>query len=235
MSHAGGVEAVRPSSPSSSHKRKRDGFEQSHSLVTTGEASAASRSGLANNTSSSSHDPRALKPSTSHGDKSNNLTSPDSDDMHHSDPGDTLQGVGSASSLASAASSAVFSTTSQAFTHNSKASLANGLTPLTNHTDSSPPKISSPSHSTKIAADTVGGASPPAFNPARVMNTPPPQMRPEVRPPQGVAKGYRAVYDPDLDSRLSKEDRKRAKFKSKDFGTEVRYKHFITLLGLHIT
>jgi histone-lysine N-methyltransferase SETD1 len=51
-------------------------------------------------------------------------------------------------------------------------------------------------------------------------------------PPPGKVKGYRAVWDPELDNKLSREERKRATFKKREFGTEVRYKFHI-LLSLH--
>jgi histone-lysine N-methyltransferase SETD1 len=35
-------------------------------------------------------------------------------------------------------------------------------------------------------------------------------------------KGYRAVWDPELDGRLKREERKRAQIRTKDFGLEVR-------------
>lgn len=234
MSHADGVEAFRPDSPSSSHKRKRESGQCSYVTAPTDGASGDNRIAKADNTLSLGHEPQALKAPASLADKSAFHASSDSDDMHQSDQGDTLQVVGSASSLASVTSSSIFSANSQTFAHNGRAP-ANGSTPLTNHTESSPPKNTSPSHPARLPADAVGGASPPSIMSARDVNTPPPQMRPEIRPPQGAVKGYRAVYDPDLDSRLSKEDRKRAKFKAKDFGTEVRYQHLIPLLSLHIT
>lgn len=42
-------------------------------------------------------------------------------------------------------------------------------------------------------------------------------------PPPGKAKGYRVVWDPELDGKLSREERKRATLRKRDFGTEVRY------------
>ena len=59
-------------------------------------------------------------------------------------------------------------------------------------------------------------------------------------PPPGKAKGYRVVWDPELDGKLSREERKRATIRKREFGTEVRYKIFHILLSLrniliHIT
>jgi histone-lysine N-methyltransferase SETD1 len=145
--------------------------------------------------------------------------------MQNSDAGDLLRGVGSASSLNSTASS-VFSHNSQALNHNRKASLANGLTPLTSHTESSPPKGNSPSY-TKTAPNTVStdGANATSHMPATDITpdpTQPPQARPHMLPPPGTAKGYKVVWDPELDSKLSREERKRAQPRRREFGTEVR-------------
>jgi histone-lysine N-methyltransferase SETD1 len=46
--------------------------------------------------------------------------------------------------------------------------------------------------------------------------------RPSMQLPPGKVKGYRAVWDPELDGRLKREERKRAQIRTKDFGLEVR-------------
>jgi histone-lysine N-methyltransferase SETD1 len=162
-------------------------------------------------------------------------TSPDSDEMQTSDTGDMLRGVGSASSLGSTVSS-VFSHNSHSFAINSKAS-ASGYTPLTTHTDSSPPKGSSPRLSkpaTEMASLHGAVASTSHLPPSDTTPDPPQQQRPrpQMLPPPGKAKGYRAVWDPELDNKLSREERKRAAFKKRDFGAVVRYTFHI-LLSLH--
>jgi histone-lysine N-methyltransferase SETD1 len=182
------------------------------------------------------------------GNGANQYISPASDD-HDSD---MLRGVGSASSLGSVASS-VFTHNSGAFAHNQdqfhssssrKASAINGLTPLTNHAESSPPKgNASPQYyaTSHSAADMAAIAASDAATSSRVLaaassSEPTPQRapRPQMLPPQGTVKGYKAVWDPELDNKLSKEERKRATFRKKDFGTEVRY-IFHILLSLHNT
>lgn len=66
--------------------------------------------------------------------------------------------------------------------------------------------------------------------------TPQRAPRPQMLPPPGTVKGYRAVWDPELDNKLSKEERKRATFRKKDFGAEVRYLfHNLAELAQHIT
>lgn len=154
----------------------------------------------------------------------------DADDMQV-DQGDMLRDVGSASSLASAASS-VFTHNSHAAAQNRKLSAPNGLTPLTNHTDhSSPPKGNSPRHS-RTAADmaSLDGVVASSHVPASNV-TPERPRRTQMLPPPGTVKGYRAVWDPELDGKLSKEERKRATFRKRDFGAEVRYT-FHNLLSL---
>lgn len=164
----------------------------------------------------------------------NHYTSPDSDGVQTSEAGDMLRGVGSASSLETTASSA-FSRNSQSFSHNSKIA-AHGYTPLTSHTDSSPPKGPVPQHSKSAMEMTLldGAVASASYEPHSDSTAHPPQQqqRPQMLPPPGKAKGYRAVWDPELDNKLSREERKRAAFKKRDFGTEVRY-IFHILLSLH--
>lgn len=166
---------------------------------------------------------------------------PDSDEMQ-TENGDILHGVGSASSLGSSAASSVFTHNSHAFNTNRKASAGNGFTPLTNHTESSSPKGHSPhysKHSTAMAsADGVAAASRTSASDMTTQPTHAPPSRPQMLPPPGKVKGYRAVWDPELDGKLSKEERKRATPKKREFGTEVRH-IFHILLSLrnmiHIT
>ena len=235
----GGVEAINRSASPGTLKRKRDTPNFSYSRPSDGnltktaklaKGGANSPSLLHSHTNATSQ--RAEQATAgAHGPSAKLYRSPDSDEMHQSDSGDTLQGVGSASSLASTASS-VFSSNSQAFAHNRKASLANGLTPMTSHSDSSPPKTSSP-HASKAAAEmaSIDGA-----HVASVDITPAPtpahKTRPQMLPPPRTARGYRAVWDPEMDNKLSKEERKRAIVRKREFGTEVR-SEFHSLLSLH--
>ena len=160
------------------------------------------------------------------GDHGNSLTdvqaskryrSPDSDE-------DPVRGVGSASSASS-----VFSNNANAFAHNRKASLANGLTPLTDltNTDSSPLKGNSPQNQiSSIDMASTNGVLATSHVPASDITLEPTTSRterPQMLPPPGKAKGYRVVWDPELDNKLSKEERKRATPRRKEFGTEVRH------------
>ena len=228
----GGVEAVSRSTSSGSLKRKRDSPAFSHSRSSPREVSKSVK--LTNGATSLADPANNNSTSAANGHVAKQYTSPDSDDMHQSDPGDLLRGVGSASSLNSTASS-VFSHNSQAFAQNRKGSVANGLTPLTNHTDSSPPKGNSPQDtksSTNMAS--INGVFATSHLPASDTTPEPSQRRerPQMLPPPGKARGYRVTWDPELDNKLSREERKRATTRKKEFGTEVRY-IFHNLLSLH--
>lgn len=234
------MESGRRSISPGSLKRKRDSLDFSHSRASPHEPLKTARltngaTSLAD-TSANHNIPAANRQFTKA------YTSPDSDEMHQSDPGDLLRGVGSASSLNSAASS-VFSHNSQAFAHNRNTSIVNGLTPLTNHTESSPPKGNSPQHM-KSTMDTsnsngaVATSRTPASDTAPSHPTHPRKERRQMLPPPGKAKGYRVVWDPELDVKLSKEERKRATPRKKEFGTEVRntFRNLLSLRHIiHIT
>lgn len=153
---------------------------------------------------------------------------------HSTADGSSNEEYRSPSSLTSVSS--VFSSNMNAFAQNRKPSLANGLTPLTNDTDSSPLKGTSPQN-LNSSADMVptNGVLAASHMPASDI-TPEPSIsrpeRPRMLPPPGKAKGYRVVWDPELDSKLSKEERKRATPRKKEFGTEVRH-IFHNSLSLH--
>ncbi|KAK5134305.1 hypothetical protein LTR08_006734 [Meristemomyces frigidus] len=217
MSHTGGgVEGVSRSVSPGTLKRKREmaGFTHSPTANTTADKLSSS------NTFTSS---RLSHGTSADGRTTTKYRSPDSDEMQQSDSGDTLRGIGSASSLASTASS-VFSSNSHAFAQNRKASLMNGLTPLTSHSDSSPPKPSSPPTSKATAnMASTNGLLATARLPASDTPPEPPaahKERPRMLPSPGKAKGYRVVWDPELDGKLSKEERKRATLRKREFGTE---------------
>ena len=237
MSQSGGVGegGSRNTSPPGSLKRKRESPALSHPRVSPHEPSKSSK--LTNGATSLADASIHRNTSTADGLFTRPYTSPNSDEMHQSDPGDILRGVGSASSNNSTASS-VFSHNSQAFAHNRNTSLVNGLTPLTNHTDSSsPPKGNSPQHlKSSMGTSNTNGAVATSHTPAsQAAPSQPPhprKQRPQMLPPPGKAKGYRVVWDPELDNKLSKEERKRATHRKKEFGSEVRY-IFQYLLSLH--
>lgn len=145
------------------------------------------------------------------------------DDAHH---GDVLNGVGSASSLSSTASS-IFSSNSQSLKHNGRSS-AYSSTPRSS--DSSP-KPTSPYPSSKSGRPSHNGITPNMPEPSKHVATSipsSPRDRPQVRPPPGQAKGYRAIWDPELDSKLGKEEKRKMKPKIKHFGVEVRLEIFVT-------
>lgn len=145
--------------------------------------------------------------------------------------GDMLQGVGSASSLASTASS-VFSSSAKVQLTSRATSTGNGYSPLTNLTESSSPKTSSPHVATNDPS------TKPSTSNMYATGVTTSQARCSIFPPAGSAKGYRVVWDPELDGKLSKDERKRATVKRKEFGLEVRYypRHLLSLRNIiHIT
>lgn len=224
MSHPNGREAITRSDPSGSLKRKRDIPGSSQSSITAGSALSVN-SGSALFTTSVNNEGLAVK----------QYRSPDSDGANPSDTGDLLRGVGSTSSLASNASS-VFSHNSHNFANSKTAPAANGLTPLTNRSESSPRKPSSPS-SAMVIADmaSTNGVFDPSHIPAPNIASEPAMARkdrPRMLPRPGKAKGYKVVWDPELDFKLGKEERKRATLRKREFGTEVRH-IFHNLLSLN--
>ena len=145
--------------------------------------------------------------------------------------GDLLNGVGSASSTSTVSS--VFSTSHRAtgMAHQTGTHNATALTPLTN-TDSSPPgKGMSPpynrvNHHHTDMVPSVSSRSPmqPGAAPITEALTPintPPLAGSQVQSSSREIKGYKAIYDPDLDKKLSSRERKTLKVKYKAFGEEV--------------
>ena len=215
-------------------KRKREA--QAHSLSLPSPSEGAKSVGVPNGASPPvSH---SGNPPVANGNSAKHHRSPDSDTAPHSEQSDFMRGIGSASSLTSTASS-LPSQASQAFAHNSKASLANGSTPLTNYTEASSSPKPTTRHTSNITADmaSVSNGLPESrapFSHATNNSTRTPRARPQTLPPPGKAKGYRVVWDPELDGKLSKEERKRAAARKREFGTEVR-NTFHNLLSLRNT
>ncbi|KAF2222370.1 hypothetical protein BDZ85DRAFT_263531 [Elsinoe ampelina] len=148
------------------------------------------------------------------------------EDGRNSDCGDLLNGVGSSSSHNSAASS-VFSTNAQAHKANGRSSTW-AATPLT-IPESSPLKATSPMPGATPGRSHLGSTPAQRFtsDASRVTSgnaTPlasPTRDRKQARPPAGAAKGYRAVWDPELDVKLGKEEKRKMKPKIKSFGSET--------------
>lgn len=234
----GGEEAI-PRIPSpGSLKRKRDAAAHASSTSTSSPGGVLNGAKLTNGAPPPPPPAsRPLHPPSSDLQGTKQYHSPDSDETQPSESGDLLRGLGSASSLTSTASS-VFSNNNNASAHTRHVSTANGLTPLTSHTDSSPAKGNSPHVSADMAARNGAFSIPSSHGPLASAHTPdlsaPPLLeRRAMLPPPGKAKGYRVVWDPELDGKLSKEERKRATPRKKEFGTEVRYITFHHLLSLH--
>jgi len=162
---------------------------------------------------------------SSDGDRTARVRASLSEDSHKHESRDALNGIGSASSHHSTTSS-VFSSTSHANKINGKLS-SHAETPLTSY-ESSPPKVASPFPKPSQARlnDSPFLAPPPNMPPGSSHDaspiSSPHRNRSQARPAQGEAKGYRAVWDPELDGKLGKEEKRKMKPKLKQFGTEVR-------------
>ena len=152
---------------------------------------------------------------------------PDENDYAH---GDLLNGVGSASS--SSTTSSIFSSNHRTLgvVNHGGVLQSTTLTPLTN-TDSSPPGLhKSPSHNkpdTILNNDMGTSSRTPDSNhraPTPEALTPihsPRSDRTQARPAKGEVKGIKAIYDPELDKKLSSKERKTRKVQYKVFGEEV--------------
>ncbi|KAK5017806.1 histone methyltransferase set1 [Cryomyces antarcticus] len=156
----------------------------------------------------------------------------DDEDMHQAESGDLLNGVGSASSLASTVSSIFSNNNSHSGPYPAATSGSHTLTPLTN-TESSPLGKTFSPRSTKGPHDHIHmeDASPYSAPTAELQVdmtetiTPihtPPQNELQARPPPGEVKGFRAVYDPELDTKIPSKERKKLKVRYKIFGEEPK-------------
>nr|POE63177.1 histone-lysine n-methyltransferase, h3 lysine-4 specific [Quercus suber] len=214
MSHPNGIEAIRRSDSPGSLKRKRNHLEISHTSNVTGGSALFVNGGS----------PRLTTPVNGESLGVKQYRSPDSDGANPSDTGDLLRGVGSTSSRASNTSS-VFSHNSNNLANHRTAPLANGLTPLTSRSESSPRKPSSPS-SAMFTADmaSANGTLDLSHLPASKTTHESAMAhrdRPRMLAQPGKAKGYKVVWDPELDFKLGKEERKRATLRKREFGTET--------------
>lgn len=142
------------------------------------------------------------------------------------DPGDLLNDVGSASSLASTSSS-IFSTTAGAKSGHTCAETAfNSLTPLTNHESSPPQPPLSPNlksrpgpsnHKSQPHESSKSTQMPASSAAAEAMAL----RLAKVMPGPGEPRGEKIVYDPDLDSKLSMKDKRKVKPRYEPLAEEV--------------
>jgi len=150
--------------------------------------------------------------------------------------GDMLNGVGSASSLNSVVSSVFSNPTHAENGHHNGVGLGSlALTPLTNHESSPPEKISSPrKNGINHAQPQALGARPGSLAQQNVTagpqwiktesDLPLQSTRIQTRPGHGHAKGVKAVYDPELDTKISSKEKRKLKPRYKKFGEEVCWK-----------
>jgi histone-lysine N-methyltransferase SETD1 len=191
MSQIGGVPAVGRSESPGSLKRKRGIADYAHTPN-----SQRAKLAHAAPTSNDLHPPGAL---SSH----EQYPSPDSDEPRRTKPGD-IPHKATPTNLLNGAASSVFGHTSQAEALNQAPPFPNGLTPLTNHSDSPPANTFSP----RAAPDSVempstnGGDVRPSDGTQTSSNTR--AERPKMHLPRGEVRGYRATYDPELNSEHKK-------------------------------
>ncbi|KAH0543493.1 hypothetical protein FGG08_002161 [Glutinoglossum americanum] len=153
-------------------------------------------------------------------------------DDNESVQGDTLNGVGSASSHTSTVSS-VFSAANHPTTYSTAGGTSNThtLTPLTN-TDSSPPgRAATPPPRLKAASPNSNPKYDPTYD-CQAMDEPtdlaasmtplytPPAPRRTARAEGKVVKGYKITYDPDLDKTATSRERKKRMPLYQNFGEE---------------
>ncbi|KAL9085503.1 MAG: hypothetical protein Q9165_007548 [Trypethelium subeluteriae] len=151
------------------------------------------------------------------------------DEIRSSESGDILNGVGSASSLASTTSSVFSNPYPQNSSHGHGATVgAHALTPLTN-TESSPlEKTESPTQAKLPNGVTHMDQNPPTGAPAEAdipnhapstitpANTPP-ESRRTAQPSMGEVRGFKIHFDPETADGLTREQRKKSKVKYRTF------------------
>lgn len=232
MSPNATFEGFFPAAPSvQQQKRKRAALERER-------LEAAAIGGIVNGASAATEKDVSMKPGIHHAKRQrlSSQSSPDDYSKVNGDSGDLLNGVGSASSHKSTASS-VFS--QNGATRNGANDGSYTQTPLT-VPEASPTGRSTP-HSTKTpdAANTTSdmnmnvNVSAGGDLESHEMKTGPSSSasiaRPKARPGPGEKKGEKAVYDPTLDRNLNKEQRKNPHLKTRyiKFGEKVRLIHLL--------
>ena len=239
MSRAGSFEGFFPTAPSVRQKRKRAADRDTGYLAPNDEPNGSFSPPYAQSTSpiTTSGDPKRRRITGTDVDGSTR----DSDDRSYlnGEAGDTANGIGSASSHNSTVSSH-HSTVSSVFSapghptvssHNGIVPGSHTLTPATTHDFSPPGRMPSPTVKAalqpKTGADSLGHDRQSLVNPCQSAVDSidkPPQTRIEARSGVGEIKGMKAVYDPELDPKLSSKDRRKFKVRYKDFGKDVRFR-----------
>ncbi|KAL9048592.1 MAG: hypothetical protein Q9162_007641 [Coniocarpon cinnabarinum] len=221
MSRNATFEGFFPAAPSvQQQKRKRAALER--------EKLEASTNKSTNGQTAAINDPVSSGPDCSQGAKRQRLSPQNGRESSHQsngDNGDLLNGVGSASSHRSTASSVFSHNGNLAEQHqDTRNSVSYDQTPLT-IPGSSPVGRSTPLSSTKPPYATKGPAGAEnAFVAQQTENStqqsarksvPALKERPRVRPGAGEVKGERAVYDPDLDRKLTSKERRNPHLKTR--------------------
>jgi len=141
--------------------------------------------------------------------------------------GDLLNGVGSASSLASTTSSLFSNPAGTKEKQDATEPSLTLLTPLTSHESSPPLSHPSPNSKNRITSSShvngVNGSGEIApVTDASGIELAPSHDASGVLPPAGKSRGMKLLYDPDLDPDLAVKDKRKAKPRYGSFGEEVR-------------
>lgn len=147
-------------------------------------------------------------------------------------PGDLLNVIGSASSLASTVSSVFSNGIVGASTHLDSHTNGMPLTPMTSHESSPPHSTLAPgnckverysgnekTHLSRNSPRQTAQRASTATVEDTVSN--PRQARVQARPGIGQVKGTKLTYDPELDQKLASKDKRKFKPRYKKFGEEV--------------
>jgi len=145
-------------------------------------------------------------------------------------PGDLLNVIGSASSLASTVSSIFSNGTVGASRHLDSHTSGVPLTPMTSH-ESSPPHTTlasgkpqlerySGQERTRLSRNSPPRTAQCASTVDKAASNPR-QARLQAQPRTGEVKGTKLIYDPELDPKLASKDKRKLKPRYKKFGEEV--------------
>jgi len=228
MSRASGASFAQffPAAPKAAKERAKERVKSKSQTIELPISRTAADIQVVYNNSSRADDSGSARPADSNACSAD--AAPALAEDNESLPGDTLNGVGSASSHSSTVSS-VFSATAQqsSIPNSGTAQNISSLTPLTN-IDSSPNLGASPGgyKSSAQAANpsgfTINNSVPSHDRVARAQppNTEsnPTEPRLPARDPSCSVKGEKCIYDPLTDRKLSSNDRKKAKARYEEFG-----------------
>ena len=225
---AGSFAAFFPNAPSVLEKKRKRSSSQAADISAKASVLETSSGPTASNDQSfltaATSEARSVAERTS----AQGFSAREDDEIRSSESGDILNGVGSASSLASTTSS-IFSNPHHYSSQTRGVGLAShALTPLTNPEPSPPEKVESPIHAKTTNVVTHMDKSPPTGVPAATSLTDhvsttitpahtPPEVRRMVQPALGEVRGFKIHFDPETAEGLTREQRKKSKVKYRTF------------------